>query len=112
MANRSRDKGTAGESAIVSYLQAQGFSACERRALHGAADKGDIAGLHDTVIEAKKANRIELSEWIKELDAEMHNANARFGAVWAWRRGKSSPADWYVVMPGHVFADLLREALR
>ena len=112
MTNRSKAKGTSGESAIVEYLRGQGFTACERRALNGASDKGDVAGIHDTVIEAKKANRIELAEWVKELEVEMRNANARFGAVWAWRRGKSSPAEWYVVMPGHVFADLLREALR
>lgn len=110
--NRSKAKGTAGETAIVQYLRDQGFSACERRALSGSQDKGDVAGIHDTVIEAKKANKIELSAWLNELHAEMHNANARFGAVWAWRRGKANPADWYVVMPGHVFADLLREALK
>lgn len=111
MANPSKQKGTAGESAIAEYLRGQGFAACERRALNGSTDRGDIAGIHSTVIEAKKANRVELAQWLKELDVEMHNANARFGAVWAWRRGKASPADWYVVMPGHVFADLLSEAL-
>lgn len=112
MSNPSKAKGTAGETAIVNYLRDQGFAACERRALAGNTDKGDVAGIHDTVIEAKKANRIELGAWVNELAAEMRNANARFGAVWAWRRGKTSPADWYVVMPGHVFADLLREATR
>lgn len=112
MSNPSKQKGTAGETAIVDYLRGQGFNACERRALSGNTDKGDIAGIHDTVIEAKKANKIELSAWLGELAVEMRNANARFGAVWAWRRGKSNPADWYVVMPGHVFADLLKEALK
>ena len=112
MSNPSKAKGTKGESAIVDYLRGEGFAACERRALNGNTDKGDVAGIHDTVIEAKRANRIELASWLAELDVEMRNANARFGAVWAWRRGKSNPADWYVVMPGHVFVDMLREALR
>ena len=110
--NRSKQKGTQGETQIVNYLREQGFSACERRALNGSTDRGDVAGIHSTVIEAKKANKIELSAWLAELAVEMHNDNARFGAVWAWRRGKSSPADWYVVMPGHVFVDMLKEALR
>lgn len=112
MANPSRQKGTAGETAIVNYLRDQGFAACERRALNGRADRGDIAGIHSTVIEAKKANKIELAAWLAELAVEMRNDNARFGAVWAWRRGKTNPADWYVVMPGHVFVDLLKEALK
>ena len=112
MANRAKQKGTLGESLVAAYLVDQGFGACERRALNGSTDKGDIAGITNVCIEVKRANRIELGSWLNELDVEMRNANARFGAVWAWRRGKASPADWYVVMPGHVFADLLREALK
>lgn len=111
MANPSKRKGTAAETAIVAYLRDQGFPACERRALAGSADRGDVAGLHDTVVEAKDCKAIDLSGWLTELAAEMHNANARYGVVWAKRRGKGSPAEWYCTMPGHVFVDLLREAL-
>lgn len=112
MANPSKRKGTDAETAIVTYLQNQGFPACERRALHGSGDRGDVAGIHSTVIEAKACIKAELAGWLKELAAEMRNDNARFGAVWHKKRGTTNPADWYVTMPGHVFADLLREALR
>jgi hypothetical protein len=112
MANPSKRKGTAGETAIVNYLQDQGFPACERRALNGSSDRGDVAGIHSTVIEAKACKQTDLAGWLKELAAEMRNDNARFGAVWHKKRGTTNPADWYVTMPGHVFADLLREALR
>ena len=112
MSNPSKRKGTAGENAVVAYLRDAGFAACERRALGGTNDRGDVAGVHSTVIEVKACGRMELGPWLKELAVEMRNDNARFGAVWHKRRGTTNAADWYVTMPGHVFADLLREALR
>ena len=113
MANPSKRKGTDGENLVVEYLRGQGFDACERRALAGKNDRGDVAGLHSTVVEVKAiVDRIDLSGWLKELAVEMHNDNARFGAVWHKKRNTRNAGDWYVTMPGHVFADLLKEALR
>ena len=112
MTNRSMQKGTRAESAIVDYLRGQHWPFAERRAKNGAKDRGDIAGLGGVVIEAKNCERMNLAGWLAELAVEMRNDNARWGAVWHKRRGKGSPADWYVTMPGHVFADLLKEAQR
>lgn len=106
----SKQRGTRWETAIVEYLQSQGWPHAERRALNGSRDRGDIAGLPGVVIEAKSASRIELAAWVKEAEAEAGNAGADVGAVWAHRRGKSSPGDGYVIMTGDQFARLLKAA--
>ena len=107
--NRSKAKGTAWESAIVTFLTER-WPHVERRALAGSKDRGDVMGLPGVVIEAKSAARLELSEWAKETAAEVANANARIGVTWIKRRGKTSAADGFVIMDGHTFAYLLKEA--
>lgn len=107
--NRSKQIGTRWESAIVNYLQ-QWWPHVERRALNGAKDKGDVAGVIGVMIEAKSASRIALAEWMKELQAEKANANAPIGVVWIRRRGKPDPGDAYVLMDGNQFVQLLHEA--
>lgn len=109
MANSSKARGTAWESAIVTFL-GEHWPHVERRTLSGAKDRGDIAGLPGVVIEAKSAARIQLSEWAKETAAEVGNANARIGVTWIKRRGKSSAADGFVIMDGRTFAYLLKES--
>ena len=107
---RSRAKGTSWESAIVTYLQTAGWVHTERRALNGAKDRGDIAGIPGVCIEAKSAARIELAEWLKEAQTEKVNSGASVGAVWIKKRGKTSAGDGYVVMDGQQFVQLLKEA--
>lgn len=105
----AKRKGTAWESAIVRALREHGHPHAERRALGGAQDRGDIAGLPGVVIEAKAAQRLDLAGWTREVEAEMHNDGADIGAIWHKRRGKTSPLDGYVTMPGHVFIRLLAD---
>lgn len=107
--SRSKAKGTAAETAVVRFLQAAGFVQAERRTLGGAHDRGDIAGVPGVVIEVKNCARQELSAWVAEAELERDNDNATLGVVWSKRRGKSSPADWFVTMSGRQFAALLRE---
>jgi hypothetical protein len=107
--NTSKRLGTLWETAIVAFLNASGWPYAERRALNGNQDKGDITGIPGgPVIEAKNAARIQLAEWTKETEAEVKNAGAPFGALWIKRRGKSSPADGYVVLSGSAFVHLLK----
>jgi hypothetical protein len=106
----SKDRGTRWESAIVGYLRANGVPHAERRALGGAKDRGDLAGLPGVVVEAKSAARIDLSGWLAEAEAERANDRADLGVVWVKRRGKTSPGDAYVVMTGDAFIGLLRAA--
>jgi hypothetical protein len=95
--SRERQRGTAWESEIVRYLQAEGFPYAERRALSGARDKGDLTGLPGVVVEAKNESRTDLSGWLNEAHTERDNAGASAG-------------DAYVLMDGATFARLLREA--
>lgn len=103
----ARKAGTSWESAIVDFLREQGWPDVERRARTGARDQGDIAGLTPFCIEAKACARLELAAWVAEAKAEAINAQVPFGVVWIKRKGKSSPADGYVVLDGGTFVDLL-----
>lgn len=106
----SKRKGTNWESAIVDYLKENGVPHAERRALNGAKDRGDIAGVPGVVIEAKSAARIELAGWLDETETERRNDRASVGAAWIKRRGKASPGRGYVVMTGERFLRLLADA--
>jgi hypothetical protein len=106
----SKRRGTAWESAIVDYLRANGAPHAERRALNGAKDRGDIAGIPGCVIEAKSAARVELAAWLDEAHAERDNDGADLGVVWFKRRGKTSPGDGFVLMSGNALRELLMHA--
>lgn len=112
MVNRSKQKGTSWETSIVGYLRDElGDSRIERRTLSGALDKGDIAGVPDTAVEAKDVAKIELAAFLDEAKVEARNAKVPVGVAWIKRRGKASPGDAYVVMDGATFTYLLREAM-
>lgn len=104
-----RRKGTAWELAIVDYLRSVGFVHAERRAASGAKDRGDVAGIPGTVIEAKTGARLELSAWLAEAEAERINDGAEYGVVWIKRRGRASPRHGYVVMTGETYAAMLAD---
>lgn len=107
---RGKDRGTRWESACVEHLRAHGSPNAERRALHGADDRGDIAGVPGAVIECKAEVRFDLAGWTAELVAEMANDGSKVGFVWAKRTGRTSPADGYAILPPVVLLRLLAEA--
>ncbi|MBT2213484.1 hypothetical protein [Actinomadura sp. NEAU-AAG7] len=109
--SRERAKGTAAETAVVHYLRGAGFPHVERRAGAGRLDAGDIAGIVGVVIEVKAHARTELAAWLDETRRETANGHADYGAVWHKRRGKGSPADWFVTLDGATFTRLLKAAL-
>jgi hypothetical protein len=106
LVNRSKAKGTTWESAIVTYLNKNGWPLVERRTLSGANDKGDIAGVTDWALEAKAEKQISLASYMTEAEVEAKNAKTRFFAAIVKRRGKGT-SEGYVVMPLRVFVDLL-----
>jgi hypothetical protein len=108
MVNKPKIKGTAAETAVVNYVRENGFPHAERRALSGTQDKGDVAGIIDNVIEVKNCARDGLPQWIDETEVERINAKARYGVCWHKRRGKGSPADWFVTMRGEQYLAILR----
>jgi len=110
--NRPKIKGTSWETAIVNFLREAGWPDVERRALNGTKDRGDIAGLRGIVVEAKNAARLDLAGWLTEAEMERINAGADIAAVWAKRKGKTSPGQGYVIMSGTDFLILVAQAGR
>lgn len=98
--NRSKQRGTAAESAVVKWLQCNGYPDVERRTLSGVHDRGDIAGLRSLVIEVKDCARMDLAGWLGEAERERQNAGASHAVVVHKRRGKGNPNDWYVTLSG------------
>jgi hypothetical protein len=108
--SKAKQKGTAAETAVVKYLKDNGFPYAERRALTGTYDKGDITGCGPVVFEVKNHKTLDLAGWIKELQAEITNAEAMTGVVVAKKRGTTFPGEWYAVLPFGLFVELLKEA--
>lgn len=104
-------KGTAWETAIVTFLKAAGFLYADRVPLSGAKDRGDVTiGPGSPVIEAKNQARHSFAEWCDEAEQERVNADADHAAVWAKRRGHTSPGKGYVVLTGEAYVALLKAA--
>jgi hypothetical protein len=109
MTNRPKIKGTAAETAVVTYLRDQGFPHAERRSLRGTHDRGDIAGIPGVAIEVKNCARLELAAWLDEAATERTNDGADYGAVWHKRRGQGNAGNWFVTIDGATFTRILRD---
>lgn len=83
--NRSKDKGTAFETACARYLSQRLGVPVERRALEGANDRGDVAGVVlnglPTVVECKNVKRVQLPKHMRELEREKQNDGAPVGLL-------------------------------
>jgi len=110
--SKAKQKGTSAETALVKYLQANGFPLAERRALTGQFDQGDVTGTSCLAWEVKNHKKYSISEWIKETEVERINAKADFGilVVKPVGVGISRPEDFWAIMPLAFIVDLLREA--
>lgn len=112
MVNKPKQKGTAGESAVVSFLHTQGFPHAERLALSGGKDRGDITGIPGIVIEVKAVQVYQFSAWLAEAEVERENAKADYGFVVAKPRlvGTTRTGQWYALMRLGWWQALLHEA--
>ena len=106
----SKDKGRRWETAIVTYLRANGVPHAERRIAGDTKDRGDIAGLIGVVIEAKDVTKMELGSWVDEAEQERAHDGADLAVVWHHRRGRGLARDGFVTMDGATFVGLLRAA--
>jgi hypothetical protein len=104
----AKRKGVETENLWVSWLISHGIARAERRRLQGSADKGDIAGWcasdksWNVVSEVKSGAKLNIPQWLRELDAEIKNADAITGHVVVRPKGKPNPDDWFIVMrPSH-----------
>lgn len=108
--SKSKQKGTAAESATVKWLQSKGRKYVERRSLSGVNDRGDIAGVNSVVIEVKNHARMELAAWVAELIVEIGNDKAETGVVIHKKKGTTDVGEWYATMPVHIWYELLVKA--
>lgn len=111
MANPSKQKGTAAESAVVAWMRDHGAPAAERRALAGNRDLGDITGLGPGIcVEVKACRDMSLAAWVDEVQVEAANADADVPVVIHKRRGRGDVGEWYFTMRVADGWDLLRQA--
>jgi hypothetical protein len=112
MGSAAKAKGSGAERDVVKWLKAEGFQYADRRLAGATLDKGDISGIPGVTIEIKNHATMTLSAWLQELATEMANDTAWTGVVLHKRKGRGSPAEWYATMPGQVWLDLLKLALK
>ena len=108
MSNPSKAKGTRFEVDVVEFLRTHGFPHCERRALRGVNDAGDIAGIVGWSLEAKNCRTMDLAGWMGEAQRQAANAKVYLHAVIHKRRGKNV-RDAYVTLPLWAFVALLAD---
>ena len=96
--NRSKQKGTAFESEVVTYLQEHGHPTAERRALTGSQDRGDISGVPNWTLECKNRKALDFAGAVDEAAIEAINAKTPFFAAIV-KRPRKNIRDAYAVMP-------------
>lgn len=104
----NKRKGTRFESDVVGFLNERLPYQVERRAQHGALDRGDVIGVPDWAIEIKNVAdwSSRLGAFIAEAEVEAENAGVPFGAVVIKRRNDSVGRS-YVVMSLEQFTEVL-----
>lgn len=110
MSSASKQKGSAHERAVVDYLKTHGWKHAERRLAGDKNDRGDIAGVPGIVLECKNEKRIDLAQYMRELEIEVANDKADAGAAIVKKRGTTDVADYYAVMPVYMLVFLLKKA--
>lgn len=106
---RPKDKGTAAESMVVSYLQRTHWPHAERRALSGGLDKGDITGTPGLAWEVKAAKTLCVPAWLRETETERVNAKADYATLVIKPQGvgRERVASFYALMDRDLFRERL-----
>jgi hypothetical protein len=106
MANPSKGKGTAAESAVVRFLTDHDIDAA-RVTLHGSKDQGDVfirIGKYLVTVEVKSykswASARQIERWLDEADLEGLNASADASILVVKRPGSGAAnvGDWLAYM--------------
>ena len=98
------------ENWVCQHINERHGTEYERRRLMGSKDCGDLTT--PFVTECKKAGALSIPEWLRELEAEIVNAQAPTGFIAARIKGRSE-ADvtaYYAILPMERMLDLLAEA--
>jgi hypothetical protein len=115
MANPSKQKGTAAETALVRYLRLHGFGGADRQPLRGNRDAGDILLCPGIVIEVKAHKSAgtgqpapaQLTDWMGQAEAERLNAGAAHAPLVVKRSGTTDPGHWFAWLPAWSVAALM-----
>lgn len=97
MVNKSKNLGTQAESAVVRAARTRGFPGAERRALAGAADRGDILLAPGLIAEvkggqaAKTASDAQIATWLAQTETERVHAGADVAILVTARAGIGAP---------------------
>lgn len=112
--SKQRAKGTAAETAVVKYLQENGFPDADRSPLRGKLDKGDVTGVRNVVIEIKNHKTYTIPTWLRELEVEIANAGTEHGFVVAKPNGigNTRVGDWWAILPLSRMISLLHKGLK
>ena len=112
MVNRSKQKGTAAESAVVNWLRGVGFVEAERLALRGNLDVGDVRvrpGIHLEVkagAAAAHPSQGQVVKWRDEATVEGVNGGVDCYLV-TKRKGSADPGTWLVHLTLQELSGLL-----
>ncbi|WP_327379404.1 hypothetical protein [Streptomyces sp. NBC_01212] len=96
MANPSKQKGSAWESAWTAYIREHHNPDAHRNVQMGAKDIGDVSGYYLHAAELKAEKTITLSAYIAQANKEAVHAGQPYGCAVVKRRMKGT-ADGYVV---------------
>jgi len=94
-------KGYRAEAAVEKILSARNGE-CYRPRAGRSEDFGDIGGF-PLVVSIKDRARLELSEWVDEMNDAVVRSPWATGIVWHKRRGQGNPERWYVTTTGALF---------
>jgi len=101
MTSRPRKVGTEEESRIVLWFQEHGWPYAKRIAQKGRKDEGDVVLSEriPVVVESKAVKAWKPSTWIKELEEEVKNAEAKWGFLIIKRVRSTDVGEYYVLLP-------------
>jgi hypothetical protein len=111
--NVQKAKGDRAESAVLTYVKDR-FPWSWRTRAGWDDDRGDVVLdlLGDKTVtyavQVKDTAGPPGSPEMAQLAAQVANGGHAGGAIWWKLRGKSSPAHWRVVMPGHAYVVMMR----
>ena len=100
MSNPSKQKGTAFETLVATYLR-EVFPSVERAPAQGSHDRGDIFGVPGFTVECKNRRDLAagLAEGVDQAVAESVNAGTSWSVAVVKRPRRGEPGDQYAVMP-------------
>lgn len=114
--NRSKNKGTAAETAVTRWARANGFPGADRQPLRGNRDAGDIGLCPGIVVEVKSHAGVAstgqpaptlLREWMDQAQLEAANAGAALCPLVVKRAGTAIPGRWFAYITAADFAALV-----